>query len=183
MKNRINIENLKLNELIDYNPNENVIIDLIMLVYNHLPDYSSLALSKKYVRKIIIIDNNSNEKINEELKILIKKLGNEKATLIENKSNKGVSKAYNEVINNLQVDKKQMILILDHDAVFFDSLFEYLIGSIHHFINNKIGVIVPIVSDDATKLNDNTGIKELYSNIDSVITSGNPLLKVHYSSA
>lgn len=143
---------------------------IIMLIYNHLPDISSLSIGAKYAKKIILIDNNSNSEIKIGLKNIAEILG-DKCSILQNSVNKGVSKAYNEAVANLDTDINY-VLLLDHDAIFNSELFEQIFIAIEENKSKKWGVIVPIVADERSLMGSNIGIREKYSILNSTITSG-----------
>jgi len=85
--------------------------------------------------EVIVIDNNSSDGSNKEIK---KKFGKfKKFKLIENKENKGLSKALNQGIKN---SKSDFLLFLDNDVILNKDLLYILIEYIK---NPKIGIVSP----------------------------------------
>lgn len=154
----------------DQNFSSDISLAVIMLIYNHLPDEQSLRISENYANKVILINNNSNIEITNRLKKLIDMLG-KKFSLIDYSVNKGISKAYNEAVTNITKDI-DYIFLFDHDAIFTSELFIRTLKTLKTFKNERIGVIVPIVSDNYSLMGSKLGFSEEYSIIDNTITSG-----------
>ncbi len=150
--------------------NETISFAIVMIIYNHIPDLSSLLIGSKYAKVIILINNNSSPQVTQELMHIAEKIG-DKCILLQNSSNKGVSKAYNEAISDLD-DTIDYVLLLDHDAIFGDELFNEIFIALDLFKSKNIGVIVPIVADDKSLMKSNLGIHSRYSFVHSTITSG-----------
>ena len=143
---------------------------VIMVIYNHIPDISSLKTCEKYAEKIILIDNNSSIGIHEELINICRIIG-KKCILVRSSTNKGISRAYNDAVKDY-VGDCEYIFFFDHDAIFDSRIFIESFNAIQAFKGKKLGVVVPIVADDPSLLGSNLGLSQKYSQVHSTITSG-----------
>jgi rhamnosyltransferase len=154
---------------------------VLMVTYNTIPNFERIRNAFKFVRNIIIIDNNSNSKIKAEI-LKFSKL-NPKCIPIFNNINVGISKAYNAGVNYAKSIELEWLFFLDGDADFGDQYFIDSYKMLREAINLRIrlGLICPIVSDtDGYK---KIKFKDSYCFISSSITSGiminvNTFLKV-----
>ena len=144
-----------------------------MLIYNHVPDFSSLEGSMSHINYVILIDNGSRPEITNELSSFQERNAT-RCILIRNKENLGISKAYNEAVRQLSSLGVHWFYLFDHDALFGE---EYFLETQKAWIAMEargitVGMVVPIVSDDKLLLGSRLGIRSKYSLVDTAITSG-----------
>ena len=129
-------------------------IGLIMVTYNHCPNYVDLELSERYVKYLIIIDNNSNNEVTESLTSFYE-ANVEKRILIKNSNNLGTAKAYNIGIRKAIELGLNSVYLFDHDAHFDRIIFIEFDSMLKKFDKEEVnfGALVPIISDSVEDLN------------------------------
>jgi glycosyltransferase involved in cell wall biosynthesis len=146
---------------------------LLMLVYNHAPDSASLERALNVVDYLVLIDNHSRPEVRAGLREFAG-AHPAKTLLVENEVNLGISRAYNRAVELIRPKDVQWVYFLDHDAIFDEglivetrALWDELVAA-----GRSPGVVVPIVTDDPSCVGTNMGIRERWSPVRSVITSG-----------
>lgn len=143
---------------------------ILMVTYNTIPNFERIKTAFKYINKVIIIDNNSNSRIKSEI-LKFSELYSE-CIPIFNKSNFGISRAYNIGVNLAKSIGIEWLFFLDGDANFGEQYFieSYIMLKKAISLKIKLGVICPIVSDSEGFKN--IKFTENYCFIKAAITSG-----------
>ncbi|MFD1851258.1 glycosyltransferase family 2 protein [Oceanobacillus bengalensis] len=120
----------------------------------------------KQVEQVILIDNGS--KNIKEIKFLINRF--EKLTLIENKQNKGIATALNQIVNYSMNCNFNWVLLLDQDSVsplnIIDEFDRYTCT------DEKVAIICPEINDrNSVQVSNSNNIEE-YEYVKECITSG-----------
>ena len=151
---------------------ENSVKCAIVVTYNHIPDLETLKIISRSVQFLLIIDNNSNQEVLSKIRSFSNSIDN--VHLIENKTNLGISKAYNLAKEKAMKLNGEILIFFDHDVILNESLFfEYKLAWDYFVKKDKnLGIIVPIVTDDKRLLGKPMFTNEKYSIILSPINSG-----------
>jgi len=144
-----------------------------MVVYNHLPDFAALETAIRHCDSLWLIDNASRPEVREELERFRSRFP-ERCTLILNDTNLGLSKAYNRAVERLTREGFHWLYFLDHDACFGDDFFTETRAAWSRLESRgeKVGVVVPIVTDDPRYLGSSAGFRRQFSFLQNTMTSG-----------
>lgn len=117
---------------------------------------------------VYLVDNGSNNIKN--IRQFIQMLNNDKCVLIENKDNKGIAYALNQMTRRALMDKYNWILTLDQDSICPDDI---ILEYSKYIKIEKIGMICPYIQD----LNKANRVKKnnSFSYVKECITSGSML--------
>ncbi len=144
----------------------------ILVTYNHVPDFNTLEVICRNVQFLLIVDNNSNEKVVSSIKNYSELHNN--VYLVQNGYNLGISRAYNLAAQKAEELQSDIMIFFDHDVVLEDKLFEeYRIA--WNYLNRQdknLGIIAPIVTDDVKLVGKSMFNRDKYSTIISPISSG-----------
>ncbi len=143
----------------------------VIVVYNHIPNNTTLESIIKNVDYLIIVDNNSELKTRRQLEIFSNVHSN-KVILQINNTNLGVSRAYNIAVKISIKLGVYWLYFFDHDALLFDEYFLQVNQAWEKLKNERIGVVVPIVADSISVVKRYSTSGKLYSMIKTAITSG-----------
>jgi len=145
----------------------------LMVVYNHLPDFTALEAALRHSDSLVLIDNASASEVREELERFRSRFP-EKCALILNDTNLGLSKAYNSAVERLTRDGFHWLYLLDHDACFADDFFTATRDAWTRLESQgeNVGVVVPIVTDDPRYLGSSAGFRRQFSFLQTTMTSG-----------
>lgn len=146
---------------------------VLMVVYNHRPDVPSLEVAVANSDRVILVDNGSRPEIVQALRDFAGRFPDQ-VEVVENGANLGLSKAYNGVIGPLGAEGFDWLYFLDHDATFGAALFaeSKRTWSVLEAAGDRVGVVVPIATDDPRLAGTNLGLRTPISELRSTITSG-----------
>ena len=145
---------------------------IITVTYNKIPNLQPFEHAAKFVDYIIICDNSSDAKT-------ITYLSNycsdkPKFVFLKNDTNLGISKAYNKAVALAEKLGAFWLYFFDDDAQFDPRWIRIARCYWVELQKNEVpvGLLSPIVSNDAAYVGKTIGLKGDYSIISSVITSG-----------
>jgi hypothetical protein len=144
-----------------------------MLVYNHIPSFAALESSLGHVDYVVLIDNASRPDVRAALRQFCSRYPTQ-CILIQNESNLGISKAYNQAVARLVSQGIYWVYFADHDA-YFEEPFFIETRKAWRTLEGRgvaVGMVVPIVTDDPALFNTTLGFRRPYSSVASAITSG-----------
>ena len=144
-----------------------------MAVYNHRPDVASLEVAVRHADRLLLIDNGSAPDVRGALREFAARFP-ERVSVLENEANLGLSRAYNQAIGRLRSEGIRWLYFLDHDATFGPGLFEESrrLWSDLERDGQRVGVVVPLATDDPALRDTDLGLRHRYSEVRSTITSG-----------
>ncbi|MCP1223396.1 glycosyltransferase family 2 protein [Sebaldella sp. S0638] len=121
----------------------------IIVTYNPEKDFIKNYNSvKSQVENIIIIDNNSDNKI----KLLLENLKNENVKVIFNEENIGIAAAQNIGIQEAVKNDFEWILLLDDDSYLEREMVEYLLKRYEIYTNkSKVAILAPNIQEKNLK--------------------------------
>lgn len=143
---------------------------ILMVTYNAIPNFKRIRDALKFVKYIILMDNNSRPEIKSEILKFSKSSQN--CISIFNDSNYGVSHAYNLGVNYAKSIGIEWVFFLDGDANVSNEYFTESFLTLKEALKLKVkvGVICPIVGDsEHIKM---AKFRDKFSFIGSSITSG-----------
>jgi len=148
-------------------------VAVCMVIYNHLPDFTALETALRHADWVVLIDNGSFPDIRNELARFVARFP-DRILLLENGSNLGLSRAYNQALTELKKHDVHWLYFLDHDATFGDRLFEETRNSWAELERRglRVGVVVPIATDDPQLMNSTVGLRREYGDLRTTMTSG-----------
>ncbi|MDG7000647.1 MAG: glycosyltransferase [Nitrososphaerota archaeon] len=146
---------------------------LMMVIHDKLPDFKTMQISLGQVDWLVLIDNNSSSHIKDQLRTFAVS-HRDRCILLENPDNIGLSAAYNKGIQALTSLGIFWLYFSDHDAVFDETFFAETKKAWNALsrIDEFVGIVTPIVGDDANLFKTTAGFTEKYSIIKSAITTG-----------
>lgn len=144
----------------------------IILVYNHVPALEAINCILKNVNKLIIIDNASSIEVREIVKHICSTHKN--CLFVQNEDNLGISRAINNAVRLAESLNAHFIFFFDHDVFISDFLFEEYAQAWRQLSVsfNRLGIVVPIVTDDKKLFDRSIFSRNKYSHVDSPINSG-----------
>lgn len=142
-------------------------------VYNHVPDLRSLEVALQCTEKLVLIDNGSRADVVAELRKFQARFP-DRCQLVESDQNLGLSKAFNRAVARLRAEGIHWLYFLDHDASFTERFFleTRTTWASLEAQGERVGVVVPIVTDDPSLLDERLGFHRSYSFLQSTMTSG-----------
>ena len=144
-----------------------------MAVYNHRPDVASLEVAVRHADLLALIDNGSDPGTRAALEAFRARFP-DRVLVVGNETNLGLSRAYNRALAALRERGLYWIYFLDHDATFGPTFFEETRRTWAELEGQgeRVGVVVPIATDDPAVQNTNLGIRRRTFDLRSTITSG-----------
>lgn len=143
----------------------------VFVTYNHVPDKGVLETVLSNLDYLLLFDNGSGNKYIDVIKKICTELG-PRCMMIMEAENIGISKAYNKSIQFLKNLNVYWVYFFDHDAFFSNELFVQTKKYFENFETNKLGLLVPIVSDKPNLLNSFIFYRNPITKIHNAITSG-----------
>ncbi len=144
-----------------------------MVVYNHVPDRASLEAAVHHSDGLVLIDNGSSQEVRDAL-VRFRSDFPDRVRLRFHDENLGLSRAYNQAIRELVTDGYYWFYLLDHDARFGGEFFTQTRAawSLLESSGVRVGVVVPIVTDDPRYLGGRAGFRRSFSFLQNTMTSG-----------
>jgi hypothetical protein len=146
---------------------------LLMAVFNHLPDATSVNSALLHVDYVVFIDNSTDKSISSSLDRFVSAHPG-KCIVIRPGGNLGLSRGYNLAVDHVGRLGVTWLHFTDHDAVFQEEYFtrsREAWGTLSRTYG-RVGAVVPIVSDDETLLGHGIGLRGPWFTLTSAITSG-----------
>ena len=145
----------------------------LMVIYNHIPDVPTLETAIRHSDELVLIDNGSRPEVRSQL-VEFQSRFPERCRVILNEKNLGLSQGYNRAIEQLATEGFYWLYFLDHDARFDDRFYTETRAAWDTLESRgvKVGVVVPMVTDDPKYLGNRAGFRREFSFLQNTMTSG-----------